>query len=325
MPRPNPNALRDMTPGQMYREIKVSMPEFEAGETALVREKQVPFVLFCKRMHALAPGLGRGAVLQPVYKEAIEFLGWKLSAEEFTAAIKVSLYASLFVGLILGAALYFSPLAPLVDGFFGVAYLTPVLLFAPFVLVGMGIGSFIQNFPLEAAKEEQLRALTYVPDIVGYMIMSMKLVPNLEKAVEFRSEHGRGKIADDFRRALWEVQLGVHGSLSEALDELAYRWGKFSDEFKHALMMIRASVLENTEAKRYALLDKTMQDILDSIKLKMENYARALSQPTTMLFYIGVLLPLILIIVFPLGSTFILSPLSHPIAMFLIYNVFIPL
>src|SRR3989344_3535890 len=110
MPRPNPNTLRDMTLGQMYREIKVSLPEFEEGETALVREKQVPFVQFCRRLHALSPGLGRGAVLQPVYKEAIEFLGWKLSAEEFTAAIKISLYVSLFVGLVLGAVLYFSPL-----------------------------------------------------------------------------------------------------------------------------------------------------------------------------------------------------------------------
>ena len=51
----------------------------------------------------------------------------------------------------------------------------------------------------------------------------------------------------------WDVQLGVYSSLSEALDALAYRWGDFSDEFKRALMRIRASVLEPTEAARYAM------------------------------------------------------------------------
>ena len=114
---------------------------------------------------------------------------------------------------------------------------------------------------------------------MGYMIMSIKLVPNLEKAVEFSADHGRGKIADDFKTLIWEVQIGVHNSISEGLDALAYRWGKHSEEFKRALMRIRASVIENTEAKRYALLDQTMTEMLESIRSKMEQYARDLSQP----------------------------------------------
>ena len=101
---------------------------------------------------------------------------------------------------------------------------------------------------------------------------------------------------------IWNVQIGVYNSLSEGLDALAYQWGKYSDEFKRSLMRIRASVIENTEAKRYALLDQIMSDMLESIRNKMEQYARDLSQPSTMLFYIGVLLPLLLIIILHLDE-----------------------
>jgi len=76
-------------------------------------------------------------------------------------------------------------------------------------------------------------------------------------------------------------------------------------------MMIRASVLRTASQKRYSLLDKTMSEMLDSIKNKMENYARGLSQPSTVLFYIGVLLPLILIIILPVGSAFTGAPLAR--------------
>jgi len=123
---------------------------------------------------------------------------------------------------------------------------------------------------------------------------------------------------------VWDVQLGVYNDLSEGMDSLAYRWGAFSEEFKRSLMMIRASVIENTEAKRYALLDKTMSEILESIRQKMEQYARELSQPSITLFYVGVLLPLILIIILPVGSSFSGAALADPVIMALLYNVILP-
>jgi len=50
----------------------------------------------------------------------------------------------------------------------------------------------------------------------------MKLVPNLEKAVEFGAEHGQGKIADDLKKVIWDTQLGIYNTLSEGLDAMAY-------------------------------------------------------------------------------------------------------
>ena len=313
------------SPGQLYREISITREKFSAAETKLLLKPVHPFVKFCKRVHKAFPSLGKGEKLNADNKAAVEFLGWDLTGEEFGAAYKFSMFAAFIISVIIGVAIYLSPVAEVVELFVGNAgFLVPVYIFLPMLGVAAYATFYVQNYPIKKAREEQLRALTYVPEILGYMVMSMKLVPNLEKSIEFAAEHGRGKIAEDFKKLLWDVQLGVYNSLSEGLDALAYRWGSFSDEFKKALMRIRASVIESTEAKRHILLDSTMDEILESVKAKMEQYARDLSQPSVMLFYIGVLLPLILIIILPVGSSFTGAPLANPIVLTIIYNLLIP-
>ena len=313
-----------MSPGDLYREIAVSREEFGEGAGKLVKREEVPFVRFCKGIHKRFPSLGKGAKFGKEHREAVDFLGWNLKAEEFAATAKFVLIATIIIGVLASIIISVSPLRDIIIGFVGVPQLVMIYIAAPFVVIALIATNYIQSYPVSAAQTEQTKALTYVPEIVGYMIMSMKLVPNLEKAVEFSAEHGSGKISDDFKRIIWDTQIGVYGTLSEALDQLAYNWGKFSDEFKHALMMIRASVLENTEAKRYQLLDKTMTTILTSIRDKMETYAKELSEPSVLLFYLGVLLPLILIIVLPIGSAFSGTSMASTWVLVGIYNILIP-
>lgn len=310
--------------GRLYSQITVEREIFDAAESErkLEKRKLHPFVQICKRIYAMSPGLGgKNAKFKPEFKEAIEFLDWPLKPEELSATVSLVMIASIVVFLGL-AYLTFSSLENYLTNVFGP--LSFFYVFAPAILATVGLTYWVQNYPLEEARAEQVKALTYVPELMGYMIMSMKLVPNLEKSVEFSAEHGRGKIAEDFKKLLWDVELGVYNTLSEGLDALALRWGKYSSEFKESLMMVRASVLEDTEAKRYALLDKTMSALLESVKTKMEQYARDLSQPSISLFYLGVLLPLILIIILPVGSAFSGQALARTELLVLVYNIGIP-
>ncbi len=322
---PEPKRIRELTPGEIYKGIPMARTDFEGiAEKRLVKRAQHPFVLFCKRMHRFSPGMGRGAKFEEKFRDAIEFLDWDLNAEQFSAAVKLTLLFSL-VGLMFTAFLIdSSPISQVLQGLLLDAFIVKILIYLPFLAASLLLTQYVQNFPLNEVKLEQTRALTFVPEIMGYMIMSMKLVPNLEKAVEFSAEHGRGKVADDFKRIIWDTQLGTYSTLSEGMDRLAYSWGKYSEEFKRSLMMIRASVLENTEAKRYQLLDKTMATILDSIRNKMEDYARNLQEPSQILFNIGLLLPLILLIILPVGSAFSGQPFAKAPVLVFIYNILIP-
>jgi hypothetical protein len=330
---------RYTTPGEMYSSISISEEQFEgSGDGSSKMPKMDPFVKYCKDIHSKYPNLGKGN-MPDAQREAISFLGWRLTSSDFNAAVKgtfiqaiIPILILLFVIFIFGIGFdigEFNPAnfigGPMLLKLFGESalqfFLVLSLLFVSLALFAM---YFIYSYPLGAANKEKNLALTYVPEIVGYMIMSMKLVPNLEKAIEFSAKNGKGKVANDFKKVLWDFQLGVYNSVAEGLDALAYRWGEYSPELKEALMRIRACVLEPEESKRYQLLDKTMLNVLEGVKSKLEDYARGLSQPSVMLFYLGVLLPLILIIILPIGSAFSGAPLARPEVLLIIYCGVIP-
>ena len=322
----NPRRQRQAArrPGQMYREIIVQRDITEREKDQLFVKGQPRFVRVCKRLHGMAPSLGRGAAWPESYRDAMAFLNWDLSPEEFDAAHKVLLFALLFLFFLLGLGLLLAPVTGelLSRTLQGMAPLLMVVLFP--VLFPLLIWHYFRNYPFSVVVLEQRKALGHVPELVGYIVMAMKLTPNLEKASEFAAEHGRGKIASDFKKMLWNVQLGVHNTLAEGLDEIAWTWGKYSTEFKRALMRVRASVLEDTEAKRDMMLNKTMEDLLLAVREKMEAYARDLKQPSIVLFYIGVLLPIILIIILPIGSAFTSAPFATAPGLIGIYNIAIP-
>lgn len=333
----------DFTPGQLYKNITATGNTFdeEEGMGKLEVEKQDWFVTYCKKMSRAYPSFTRNAKWSKDHESAVRFLSWRLSAGEFSAAIKGT-FMQFIIPIIFFIVILFAfgigfevgnfNTGDLVGGGLLVQALPSYELAFNFFLVvsfillgGLGAGIYyLYSYPINAASAEKNKSLTYVPEMIGYMIMSMKLVPNLEKAIEFSAKHGKGKIAVDFKRLIWDFQIGVHNSISEGLDKLAIAWGEYSTELKDSLMKVRASVMEPSESHRYALLDKTMLEVLDSVKGKMEDYARSLNQPSVMLFYLGVLLPLILIIILPVGSAFSQNPIATTPVLFIVYCFLIP-
>ncbi len=325
----------EASPGELYKGITSTGEVFE-GETKLVMEKDPEFVILCKKMYKTFPGFGAGAKFPEEHLEAVRFLGWRLSPQEFMAAVKgtaviggVGGFIALIVLAFVGLSIDLGIGSPIGLGLFSEMlgdFAMVIILAGGVVLFGIvgAIAYTIYVTPINMAEDERTRALTYVPEMIGYLIMSMKLVPNLEKAIEFSAKHGKGKVADDFNKVIWDFQNGFYSSISEGLDAMAFRWAKYSVELKEALMKIRASVMEPSESKRYSLLDKTMLDVLDSVKDKMGDYARSLNQPSVMLFYIGVLLPLLLVIILPVGSAFSNMPFATTPILVGIYCFMIP-
>jgi hypothetical protein len=311
-------------PGEIYSSISVDSRDFSKPSDKLTKRTSDKYVTLCKKIYQKFPSLGVNGKYNEEYQKAIDFLDWDLTAEEYTATTKLVLFGGLFITLFI-SGLSYAFLYTILSEAFGNSMMALFLIFGLPAVIFIFVFLSFQKYPLKKVADEKIKALTFVPEILGYMIMSMKLVPNLEKAIEFASEHGHGKIAEDLKKLLWEVKVGIKNSVAEGLDDLAYRWGDISIELKKGLMKIRASVIESSESKRYQLLDQTMSETLESVKGKLEDYARTLNQPATIMFYLGILLPLLLIIVLPVGSAFSGSALAQPIYLILIYNVIIPL
>ncbi len=306
--------------GKLYKGIKGEEIKSEDDEKPQM-EKDNWYVSLCKKFSKQFPNF-KDSKISKEYQEALDFLGWNVRPEELTAGIKTVTVFSIIIAIVLMIIGYFI-LGPLLVSFLGTFYIIIILL-GVFGGIATGIIYLFMRYPIIAAEQEARAALSYVPEIISYLAMSMKLSSNLERAVNFAALRGKGKLADDLKKVLWDTHIGVHNTIGEGLEVLAYRWKVYSPEFKEAIMLIKSSMVEDDEEKRADMLDKSISSVLDSIKIKMEGYARSLSQPSLVLFYIGVLLPLLLIVILPIGSVFANLPFAKPWILIILYDILIP-
>jgi Flp pilus assembly protein TadB len=317
---------KEITLGNLYSGITSTKQE-EVEEQKLKKEVDPKYVRFCKWCYKKAPSLGSPDTLKPKVKDAIGFLDWRIKPKEYNAGVKFVTILGIIGAIFLILLIYLTTwiLSNYVSGI--VAYQNLILLLAVFiglVSAAFTIYSFMKH-PLKRADTEKRFALAYLPEMIGYLTMSLKLVPNLENAVHFAATQGKGKLAEEFKTIMWDLQLGRYNTIEEGIDKLVLRWKPYSSELKEAMMAIKSAMVEDNDARRSEILDKTVENVLDSIKIKMEGYARKLSQPSLVLFYMGILMPLLLVIILPIGSVFADLPFSNPWALILIYNVGLPL
>lgn len=313
MPSPQSKVQKNEGPGRLYENV-----EQQGKEPPKKRVQPLLFLRLTKSFSKIAPSFGKGAKFTEDQQEAFSFLEWDVSPEDFRAAYFGILLSGLVAALAVAGVLYFTVFNKFIDQtfFFAVGFLALVPIGAAYYYYFM--------YPKSAANREKMLALAYVPEIVNYLTMSLRLTPNLERSVEFAANHGQGKIAEELKGIIWDVQLGRVESVEEALDELAYKWGPYNDDFKQALMLIRASILEGDAKKREDLLNKANSDVLEGAREKMDLYARNLQQPTVYLYYFGILLPLLLAIILPIGSAFASIPLAKAEYLIIAYNIILP-
>ncbi len=293
---------------------------FDASDDPSDRKPGIPGYVKLTRQFGGAARGKKAAKFTPELQETFDFLNWDIAAEEYYAAAQTLLIYGLGIGVVLAAAFYIY-LAPMLnmEGL-------PAMAGALAALGLPAVAALIyQRYPAMAAEQERLLSLAYIPEIINYLVMSLRLNPNMERAVEFAASHGRGKIAEQLKELIWDVQIGKFLTVEEGLDQLAYKWGNYSDDFKHALMIIRSSVLEADKERRNALLEKASADVLEGSREKMDLYARGLHQPTVFLYYFGILLPLMLAIILPMGAAFVKGiPLASAASIAAIYCLMIP-
>jgi len=224
-------------------------------------------------------------------KTAVKSLGWKIEPEKIVNAARTSMVAS--------AAFFFAlAIITFVTGMNPIVFVIAGFLF-PFLL-----NQIITDYPKSLAKQRALTSLGAAPHIIAQLSMSLKQNPNLENALVFVSKYGEGEIARDFKKLLWQVWAGKISSALDALPKIADKWGKWSEGFQRSMYLIISSFHERNKKRKEGSLDRAVSSILNDILTKMREYTLALHIPTLVLFSFGIIMPLMVIALFPLLGFF---------------------
>ncbi len=220
-------------------------------------------------------------------------------------------------------AISFSFLIPLVGALFGSLFAFLIFQSMFFVLLFIA-GVAISIKPLQRAPEFiannwRLKASNQMVLCIFYVVTYMRHTSNLEKAIEFASQHLAPPLSLDLKKVLWDVETEKYSTVKESLDIYLETWKKWNIEFIESFHLIESSLYEGDEARRLNALDKALDVILEETYEKMLHYAHNLQNPITMLHMLGIILPILGLVILPLVVSFMEGVKWYHLAV--IYNV----
>ncbi|MBU2576967.1 MAG: hypothetical protein KKF50_04560 [Nanoarchaeota archaeon] len=197
------------------------------------------------------------------------------------------------------------------------------LLFLLFLL-SVFLFFYASKTPERLAVKWRLKASSQMVPAILYIVIYMKHTSNFEKAVAFAAEHLEPPLSTDFRKVFWDVEVGKFSTIKDSVDNYLAGWKDYSLEFVEAFHLIESSLYEPEETRRVAVLEKSLQVILDGVYDKMLKYTHEVKAPLTSVYMLGIILPTLALAILPLASTMMGGAIQWYHVMIL-FNLIIPL
>ncbi|MCK4589780.1 MAG: hypothetical protein KAT77_05005 [Nanoarchaeota archaeon] len=197
-----------------------------------------------------------------------------------------------------------------------------------FVVLGLALIYPLMQMPNFLANRWRMKASNQMVQCIFYIVTYMRHTSNLERGIEFASDHLATPLSLDLRKVLWDVETGKFDAVKDSLEDYLKTWKEWNREFIESFHLVESSLYEASENKRLDTLDKALTVILTETYEKMLHYAHDLQSPITMLHMLGVILPILGLVILPLVVSFMGGEDTSPVRLILyiglIYNIAIP-
>ena len=242
---------------------------------------------------------------------AIEIAHLNVTSSEVVVFSTVLLFLTLFLG-----GLFFTGIW-LITNTFSLMFLFLVFVLAIFLFF------YSSKIPERLAMKWRLKASSQMVPAILYIVIYMKHTSNFEKAISFAAEHLQPPLALDFKKIFWDVEIGKFSTLKDSIDNYLSGWRDYSMEFIESFHLIESSLYEPDEARRIAVLEKSLQIILDGVYDKMLKYTHEVRSPLTNIYMLGIVLPTLALAILPLASTMLGGAIKW-FHLLLLFNIIIP-
>jgi Flp pilus assembly protein TadB len=191
------------------------------------------------------------------------------------------------------------------------------------IMAAGGLLFALMKYPEMCATRWRMKSSNQMVLCIFYVVTYMRHTSNLENALAFAAEHLTGPLALDLKKVIWDLETEKYDSIKTSLEAYLDTWRKWNNEFVEAFHLIESSLFEPSDERRLALLDKSLEVILDETYEKMLHYAQNLKSPITMLHMLGVILPILGLVILPLIVNFMEGVQWWHLA--ILYNLALPI
>ncbi len=255
--------------------------------------------------------------LSDEYIDILRFIDLDVEPIDVLSFAFMVAFLTLLILIVIDSIILFIHLADGLD-FLNLLLMLIVTIILPFITMNL-----IASYPRTIARYTEIHSMGDIPEVLSYLIMYLKLVPNLENSIKFAARESNTSLAKLLRKMIWDMEIRVYHGLNDALTRFTSRWGRWSDHFKRAMHLVRSSLEEPDDAQRIITLNKALDVGLEGTRELMSRFVARLHQPTLVIYSIGVMLPLSLVAMLPAVS--LVGVKITILQIFLLYDVILPI
>jgi len=197
-----------------------------------------------------------------------------------------------------------------------------LFLFLIFLLSGF-LFYYFYTMPSRLANQWRLKAGSQMVPCILYTVVYMKHTSNLERAINFASQHLEPPLSLDLGKVFWDVETGKFSTIKDSLSHYLESWRGVNSEFIESFNLIESSLYEPSEARRIQILERALQVMLDGVYDKMLKYSHSVKAPLTNLYMLGIVLPTLGLALIPLASA-LLGGAIRWYHVLVIFNIIVP-
>lgn len=237
----------------------------------------------------------------------------ELSSKEVVGLAFFSFIIVFLLGATISLALYF----------FKVSLGTLLLFFLLMMIMAIFLYYYFSSMPTRLSVKWKLKSSSQMVPAILYTVIYMKHTSNLERAINFVSQHVEAPLALDFKKILWDVETGKYSSVKDSLDSYLEFWRDSNMEFVESFHLIESSLYEPNEGRRIQILERALRVILDGVYEKMLKYTHAIKAPLTNIYMLGITLPTLGLPLLTLAST-LLNGMIQSVHIIVLFNIIVP-
>lgn len=250
-------------------------------------------------------------------QKELDFCNLDVEPSSVYSAFFITLFATVaFVISLLVVSLLILPSIANVSAGFIVPY---ILLIS---MLGGGVSIYILIYPRMLIKKIRVESSSELVLSILYMAIGLKHVPNLENAVTFAAVNLKGTLGKELRKLLWDVHAGRYHNIEDGLHNFAVKWKIENEEFAESIDLLRSSIMRPGKEGQSAI-DQAVTVILEGNKVRMESYSRDLKNPISIVHALGIMLPVITLILFPIIAVIMPGVIASYILV-IAYDVILP-
>lgn len=190
---------------------------------------------------------------------------------------------------------------------------------AMIIMIGVVLTYYLYFYPSHLKSRYEVSVGSDIVTAILYMVMYMRNNPSLEGAVNFAAENITGDLGYELKKLLWDVEVGNFLSMQDALLDYTKKWSS-NRPFVESTQLLITSMKQVGE-KRLTLLEEAMNIILEGSREQATHFNQRLKLPVTIVHALGVILPVMGLVLFPIVAVFLHVDAS---LLFVGYDIILP-